>query len=97
MAAFLSPLSDKDSAIQTPRISLGGVAHVKMSRLWMFAMLKDRPTLAEREHIRVCATCEGAFRAALGISSFSKRSTNQHLQVTEQPSGASKEVPKAVA
>jgi hypothetical protein len=96
MALFLSPLSDNESAIQAPKISLAGPTHVKMSRIWMFAMLKDRPTLAEKAHITVCEPCGSTFRAALGISSF-KGLKDQQLRATDPPSSPGKDVPRAVA
>jgi hypothetical protein len=97
MAFSLSPLSDNDSAIPVPKISLAGPAHVKMSRIWMFAMLKDWPTLTERAHIAACEPCESAFKAAIGVSSFGKGSKEQQPQGTEPPSRPAKDVPKAVA
>jgi hypothetical protein len=96
MALFLSPLSDYQSAIQAPKISLAGPTHLKMSRIWMFAMFKDRPTLAEKAHITVCESCGSTFRAARGISSF-KSLKDQQPRATEPPSSPGEDVPRAVA
>ena len=97
MALFLSPINNDSSATQTPKVFLTVPAHVKMSRIWMFAMLKDRPTPAEREHITVCEPCGRAFRAALGVSSFGKGLRDPQPQVSEAPTRPDEDAPKAVA
>jgi hypothetical protein len=96
MALFLSPFSENVSS-QGPKISLAGPTHLKMPRIWTFAMLKDRPTLAENAHMTVCESCRSTFSAALGISSFGKGSKDQQPRAAEPPSSPGKDVPKAVA
>jgi hypothetical protein len=97
MPLFLSHLTDDDSAKKTAKISLAASPHVKMYRIWMFAMLKDRPTAAERQHIGECDACGGAFRASLGVSSFGKGPKDQPPDVSEPPASPGKDIPKAVA
>jgi hypothetical protein len=96
MALFLSPVND-ESRGQTEKISLAGSVHVKMYRVWMFALLKDHPTAAERDHITGCDPCGNAYRASLGISSFVKRPKDQEPRANEPPASSGKDVPKAVA
>jgi hypothetical protein len=95
MAFFLSPLSDHETAAPTAKFSLP--THVKMHRMWMFAMLKDSPSPAETVHIMSCETCGQAFRAAHGVSGFGKSSVDQQRQVNPPPTSSGNDVPKAVA
>jgi hypothetical protein len=95
MAFFLSPLTDNDSVTPTAKFSLP--MHMKMYRIWMFAMLKDRPSPAETAHIKACQACGQAFRAALGVSSFGKKSMDQQPRVSQPPANSGNDAPKAVA
>jgi len=98
MPLFLSSFSDDDSVKQAVKISLAGSAHVKMYRIWMFAMLKDLPAAVEREHIAECDACGRAFRASLGVSSFSKgQKKDQPPDTNEPPAASGTDIPKAVA
>jgi hypothetical protein len=97
MALFFSFSNDAESARQTAKISLAGSAHVKMSRIWMFAMLKDHPTAAERDHITLCEPCGKAFRASLGVSNFGQGPKDQRPRASEPAASHGKDIPKAVA
>jgi hypothetical protein len=97
MAFIFSPLTDDESTPKTPKISLAGAAHIKMYRIWMFAMLKDQPNRTEREHITECEPCGRAFGAALGVSSFGKASKGQQPPANETPVSSDRDEPKAVA
>ena len=70
MSLFLSA-SLSGSETGTTRFSLVSEAHIKIYRIWMFAMSKDRPTSAERQHISACVQCGDAFRLAFDVSGFS--------------------------
>jgi hypothetical protein len=69
MSLFLSAATDTES--ETARFSLASEAHIKIYRIWMFAMSKDHPTSVERRHISSCRGCGDAFRLASGVSGFS--------------------------
>ena len=96
MPLFMTCLED-ETLRQTVKISLARREHLKMYRIWMFAMLKDHPTAAEREHITRCEACGDAFRASLGVSSFGKGPKAEPLQISEPVTSDDQDTPKAVA
>ena len=69
MALFLSCTRD-ELAENTGKFSLLPEDHIETYRIWMFALLRDRPTRSESAHINVCEQCGSVFNASLGVNTL---------------------------
>ena len=69
MALFLSCTRD-EFAGNTRKFSLLPEDHIETYRLWMFALLRDRPNRSESAHIDACEQCGTVFNASLGVTTL---------------------------
>ncbi|HET9218479.1 MAG TPA: hypothetical protein VFR18_15960 [Terriglobia bacterium] len=69
MALFLSSTRDEFVG-NTRKFSLFPQDHLETYRIWMFALLRDRPTRSESTHMNVCEQCGSVFNASLGVTTL---------------------------
>jgi hypothetical protein len=74
MALFLSSARNEASE-NSCKISLLAERHIESYRIWMFALLRDRPTLSERVHMGACEQCGSAFNASIGVTTLDRPET----------------------